>query len=131
MVKRLTLSVFSVFLALSFTASVFAQNTTAEFTAKLREVRQRKAQITNEYQNELGKVNKAAEDKLAKIKADFHKAREECLTDKNDRCGRLNADYKAKIDPVLAEEKRIMESMGPGERMNFAKSKSGRGSAGK
>ncbi len=111
-------------LTFCFTLScVFAQDKLEDLKEKLSGVRHEKAQIKSEYESELGKTNKTFDDRLYKIKADFHKVREECLGEKKSKCDQLKADYKKKIQPLTGEEKGILEAMGPGRGMNFAKSK--------
>ncbi len=102
---------------------LFAQEVPNDPKARLRDLRYEETKITNEYKIETEKVSKAADDKLAALKAGFHKAREECLADKKDKCDRLKRELDSKIDPIWQEEKQIQDALLPEKGMNFAKPK--------
>jgi mannitol-specific phosphotransferase system IIBC component len=126
MVKRLLAVV--VLAIVSFSASIMfcEEKNQDELIAKLNDVRVKKAAITSEYKKGLEEVEKQADAKLTKIRAEFHAARDECLKDKNDKSNRLHNEYESKIKPVLEEEKGLIEVVGAKVGMNFAKPKSER-----
>jgi len=90
---------------------------------KLEQVRQEREGVIDGYQQEIHGIKKAADDKVAQFKAEFHKARNECLADADKKCADARAAYEAKIKPLNDEEKGLIEALGPGSGMNFAKSK--------
>ncbi len=124
MVKRYgCLAVVILVISCFILSSAFAQNVPEELKARLRDVREKKAQLTYDYNDALLEVNKQADERLAKIKADFRKAREECLGDKQVKTTKLRKDYENNMRPVISEEEELIRKVGPREAMNFAKTR--------
>jgi DNA anti-recombination protein RmuC len=112
---------FLVCMVLSF---VYAAGENAdEMKAKLQNLRQQQAQIESTYKQEMEKINKERDEKVAALKADFHKARNECIRDAKSRCETARQSCEAQLRPLQEEEKKIVEALGPGSGMNFAKRK--------
>lgn len=100
----------------------FAQEA-KDLKARLRELRNEKAHLTFEYEDELHKLNRATEDKIGKFKADFHAARAECLQEKRDKAKELREGYEGKVKPLIKEEEELIRLVGPDEESNFAKTR--------
>ena len=118
----------AIFLTVSFSASSAFTQVAAKGDLKenLDEVRQKKSAVTKAYKAELDKINKAADERMAEIKGEFHKRRDEALKDKKEKADNLAGDYEVKIRPLDLEEKDILQAMVPEGGMNFAKTKSNR-----
>lgn len=106
--------------------NLFAQQSADKLKSRLDELRLKKSQLKSAYDDGLNKINRDMEDKLSKLKAEFHKTRDGYLQDKNDKIKKLRDDYDSKISPILSEEKSIVETVGASIGMNFAKPKSER-----
>jgi hypothetical protein len=122
------------YLALAFFAAscfiiisiIYAQGQKEDLKAKIRDLRERKALLTIGYEEEIHKLNKATEEKMAKIKADFRIARDGCLKEKNARERELHKDYESKLMPMIKEEEGLIKEIGPSEEGNFARTKAER-----
>lgn len=124
MAKKFVCLAAVVVLGISFIATnIFAEESTEGLKARLDELRQKKAQGKYDYDEELVKINKEADEKISKLKAEFHKTRDEYLRDKKDKTDKLRAGYDDRIKPILDEEKKIVEVIGASLGMNFAKPK--------
>ena len=98
-----------------------AQQEKEELKTRLRDLRQKKTEATNEYNNGLEKINKESDDKIAKLKRDFRIAREECLENKHKKSDELRKDFEGKLKPILKEENGLVEQIGRDAREDFAK----------
>lgn len=121
--KKVVCVALFVLLAFCINSVLFAQEGTEDAVAKLNSLRREIGRVKYDYQQEVDKVTKAADDKLVVIRADFHKVRNECFQDKKIKLDKLRADYEAKMKPMQQEEKRLLELGLPGQVSNFAKSK--------
>lgn len=125
--KKIIYLTVPIFLAVSFSlSSISAQDTTEGYKAKLKSLRKEKAQLTIDYEEAVHEVNKAAEDKMAKIKTEFRVAREECLHEKETKTTQLFKDYQMKLKPMLKEEEGLIDLLGSGATMDFVKTKAER-----
>jgi len=71
----------------------------------------------------LDKINKAADERMAEIKGEFHKRRDEALKDKKEKADNLAGDYEVKMRPLDLEEQDILQAMVPEGGVNFAKTR--------
>ncbi len=115
-------------LLLSLCAAVQALEDKGELKAKLTELRNKKAEMINEYNSLSRKVVLDSDEQMAKIKSDFRKAREECLENKHNKSETLRKDFESKLKPILTEEDSLVELIGRDAREDFAKTKSMRSS---
>ncbi|MCX5716249.1 MAG: hypothetical protein NTV07_05280 [Candidatus Omnitrophica bacterium] len=91
--------------------------------AKLKDVQARKEQTAKEYRAAVDQAASETNAKINQLKADYKKACRECAKARDAQCEKLRADYDAKMQPLSAEEKQIISTMVPSQRMNFAKPK--------
>ncbi|MFA6609607.1 MAG: hypothetical protein WCT15_02020 [Candidatus Omnitrophota bacterium] len=91
--------------------------------AKLTELRNKKAEMTNEYNALLHKAALEFDGQIAKVKEDYRKARESCVGDRNTRFEVLRKDYEGRLKPMLAEEENLVVQIGSDVRDDFAKTK--------
>ena len=105
---------------LVYSAGLAEEGKEAEM-AKLKELRQKKADMTAEYEANLDSVEKIAADKMAVIKSDFRKAREACLEERHSKSEQLRKDYEAKLKPMLKEETQLIKTIGREAKEDFAK----------
>lgn len=100
-----------------------AQEDTSGYEMKRKELRQRKGVVTANYKDELQKINNEYSDRLAEIKKNFHEKRDKCLGELKTKQDQLLEAHEKEMGPLLEEEKKLIEAMGPGASMNFAKPK--------
>jgi hypothetical protein len=124
MVKRaIFLAGVAVFVSCFALFYVFAEEGAEDLKIKLRDLRIKKTEITDKYNQELQKINKASDERIGQLKVDFHKARNECLKDKQEKGDALRETYKQDVSPLINEERVVLEKIGGSEGMNFAKPK--------
>ena len=124
MLKKSILSGLFVALAFCFVcAAVSAEGTKAEMMAKLKDLREKKLEMTEEYEANLKKIEKEAEEKMAEIKKSYRIAHDECLADRHNKSEALRKDYEGKLKPVIKEEGELTELVGRDAREDFAKPK--------
>ena len=113
-----------VFMFVFCNVAAFAQTASDEADAKLRDIINKKTQVINLYDVNTQNVKKAADEKIEGFRKQFHKDRDACLAERNAKLEELKREYDEEIRPLVAEEKQLIESMGGGAAMNFAKKKS-------
>lgn len=124
MVKKSAFAAFMLFGVFCFaSAFVGAQGAEEDAKTKLRELREKRATLTFEYEDRTHELNRATEKKLDKIKTDFRTARDECLKEKNDEARQLLKDFEGKLKPMIKEEEELIRIAGPSEEGNFARSR--------
>ncbi len=100
-----------------------AQQEKEGLKAKLSDLRNKKHEMTSEYKLNLDKINRKTEDKIAVLKTNFRKAREECLAEKHENSEQLRKDFESKLRPILKEEEELVQMVGRDAREDFARSK--------
>ena len=109
----------AVFFLTSFTA--LAEQTKPELQTKLRDLRQAKASMSNDYAESLRKINKEADDKIAGLKRDYRVARDACLEAKHNKSEELRKDFEGRLKPMLKNENSLVEQVGRDAREDFVK----------
>ncbi len=117
-------------LLLSLCAAVQALDGKEGLKAKLTALRNKKAEMTNEYNSLLHKAALEFDSQITKIKSDYRKAREGAIESKNNRSEELRKDFEGRLKPMLTEEESLVELIGRDAREDFAKTRAMR-SAGK
>ena len=104
--------------------AVFAEmNLNDSLKAQLKDIQAKKEQTTKEYETAVSQTNKEADGKIHQLKKEYKKAYGECVKARDAQCGKLHSDYEASMQPLRDQEKKIISSMVPNERMNFANPK--------
>ena len=99
----------------------FAKETDGK--TRLMELREKESLLIIGHDSDLHELNKATDEKLGKIKADFRVAREACLKEKRIKERELREAYETKLKPILREEKDLIKTLGPAEGSNFAQTR--------
>ena len=86
--------------------AVFAAQDKDEMKAELRQLREKKAQMRDDYDKASHQISVESDEKMAKIKADYRKAHNECIDDRNLRQDKLRRDFETNLKPVLKDEDR-------------------------
>ena len=106
-----------------FLVSHCASAKEADGKTRLMELREEESLLTIGHDSDLHELNKATEEKLGKIKADFRVAREACLKEKQLKERELLEAYEAKLKPILRDKEDLLRTLGPAEGSNFAKTR--------
>ena len=106
-----------------FLFSQYSYAKEADGKTKLMELREEESLLTIGHDSDLHELNKATENKLDKIKADFRIAREACLKEKRQKARELREAYEAKLKPILRDKEDLLRTLGPAEGSNFAKTR--------
>jgi hypothetical protein len=101
----------------------FAGIAAEDANTRLNDIRGKKIKVMNEYDKAVQEVKKAADDKVEGFRKQFHKDRDAVLGEARAKLDELRGSYESEIGPLKAEEKQLVESMGGGAAMNFAKKK--------
>ena len=126
MVRRSGFSAFLFLLGAAifvFLVSRGASAKEADGKTKLMELREKESLLTIGHDSDLHALNKATEEKLGKIKADFRIAREACLKEKQLKERELGGAYETKLKPILREKDDLIRTLGPAEGSNFAQTR--------
>jgi len=91
--------------------------------AQLTELRNKKAEMSNEYNSLLHKLAVEFDGQIAKIKSDYRKAREAAIESRDTKHEELRKDYEGRLKPMLTEEERLVELLGRDAKEDFAKTK--------
>lgn len=117
-----------VFLSAGLACSFAAEQGTEkrDLIDKLRVLRENKAATISEYDENLHKVDREAEERMAVIKTEYRKAREECIKSKRAKTVQLRKDFEDKLKPMLREEAQLVEMVGRDASEDFVKTKTER-----
>lgn len=99
-----------------------AKDSAEEAKLRLRDIREKKAQLTFNYEENIRKTHGEFEDKMAIIKEDYRKARENCIEERNKKSRKLQEDYENELKPIIREEDQLLSNY-PDEGSNFAKTR--------
>jgi len=102
---------------------VFAQDTTADAKARLKNVREEKAQIAIDYDKQLHEGMVVFEKKLAATKVEYRKAYEEIKNEKDAKYDELRINFETKLKALMKEEEDLINVIGPGAVSDFVKTK--------
>lgn len=102
---------------------IFAQDTMADAKAKLKNVREEKAQIKIDYDKQLHESIAGFEKKLANIKIEYRKAYEEIRSEKDAKYDELRINFETKLKALMKEEDELISVIGPSAISDFVKTK--------
>ncbi|GEM_PF-6314944 len=102
---------------------VIAGDTAEGDREELRQLRETKAKLNMEYEDQMRRLHKESEDRMAGIKADYRKTREALIADMDSKMKQTRLSYESKLKPMLREEDRLIGSLGPSANQDFARTK--------
>jgi hypothetical protein len=102
-------------------SAVVAQGTKEANIAKLNELREQKAKLIIEYDNELGKVKREKEQRIGEIGREYRLKKDAIMKDIADKNQGVENDYEGRIKKLLKEENDLVKQLGSAYGSNFAK----------
>jgi len=111
--------IFVLFMALGMvffeSIAVAEQDMPDETWGKLKEIRKQMNDAKYESEQAKQKICKECDKNICAAKEEFHKTRDKCLKDKQNSLDDLNRDFKAKVGPMEAKEKELLEKVRPAQ----------------